>query len=143
MTCQGNGCGTVFQLSRAENGAWKLTTLFKFNGADGASPAAGLAMNAKGNLYGTTTVDGTSGDGTVFELSPSVDKIWKFTTILKFTAENGNDPEAHLILDAVGNLYGITAGGGSLACQAGGCGTVFRLSRAEKWRLEAHYTLHS
>ena len=33
----------------------KETVLHSFTGADGANPRAGLILDAKGNLYGTTT----------------------------------------------------------------------------------------
>jgi uncharacterized repeat protein (TIGR03803 family) len=126
--CQ--SCGTVFRLSPNSDGTWKRTTLFEFNGKDeGGSPRAGLAMDAAGNLYGTTTANGEFGDGTVFELSPLKDGAWKLTTILPFNGENGAVPQAHLILDAAGNLYGTTIQGGNSACNAG-CGTVFELSPA-------------
>jgi len=39
---------------------------------------------------------------------------------------DGSDPQAGLIFDAVGNLYGTTAFGGPGGC-SGGCGTVFKL----------------
>ena len=141
----GLGCGTVFQLSPRADGVWKLTTIFKFDGKDGAYPAAGLVMDAAGNLYGTTSRDNGLGDGTVFKLSPRKDGTWKFATILTFTGENGNDPEARLILDAAGNLYGTTTAGGDPACDGNGCGTVFQLSPAAngKWKLTTLFEFNS
>ncbi|HTT84565.1 MAG TPA: choice-of-anchor tandem repeat GloVer-containing protein [Rhizomicrobium sp.] len=45
------------------------TVLYSFTGGnDGSSPNSGLLMK-KGNLYGMTFGGGTSGDGTVFELT--------------------------------------------------------------------------
>ncbi|MGA8491977.1 MAG: choice-of-anchor tandem repeat GloVer-containing protein [Terriglobales bacterium] len=136
----GLGCGTVFQLSPRADGTWKLTTIFKFDGKDGAYPIAGLAMDVAGDLYGTTSSDSGLGDGTVFKLSPLKDGTWTITTLLKFTGENGSDPEARLILDAAGNLYGTTTAGGDSACDGSGCGTVFQLAKAGngKWK---HTTL--
>lgn len=126
---EGLGCGTVFQLSPRSDGRWKHSTLFEFSGGDeGANPLAGLVLDAAGNLYGTTSSDGSSGDGTVFELSPSADGTWKLATILTFNGKNGAMPEAHLILDAAGNLYGTTTAGGNPSCDGNGCGTVFQLS---------------
>jgi len=123
------GAGVAFQLSPQSDGTWKHTTLFEFNGKDqGGNPRAGLAMDAAGNLYGTTTEDGAFGEGTVFELSPSGDGTWKLATILTFNGKNGAVPQAHLILDAAGNLYGTTTAGGDPACDGNGCGTVFELS---------------
>jgi uncharacterized repeat protein (TIGR03803 family) len=132
----GLGCGTVFQLSLKADKTWKLTTIFKFDGKDGAYPAAGLVTDAAGNLYGTTSSDTGLGDGTVFELSPRKGGIWKFNTLVKFAGKNGSDPEARLILDPAGNLYGTTTAGGNSACDGSGCGTVFELAAAKgKWKL--------
>jgi uncharacterized repeat protein (TIGR03803 family) len=133
----GLGCGTVFRLSPNADGDSKLTTIFKFDDEDGAYPATGLVMDVAGNLYGTTTSDSGLGDGTVFRLSPRRDGTWTISTLIKFTGKNGSDPEARLILDAAGNLYGTTAAGGNSACDGSGCGTVFQLALAAKgkWKL--------
>ena len=61
--------GTVFKLSPGAGG-WTLTTLHDFtNGSDGAFPTGPLAIDAQGNLYGTTTSGGTGG-GVVYEITP-------------------------------------------------------------------------
>ena len=54
------GCGTVFKLDASGN----ETVLHSFTGSDGAGPAAGLIMDAVGNLYGTTSSGGSVGSGT-------------------------------------------------------------------------------
>ena len=65
----GYSCGTVFELTPNGSGGWTEQVLHSFgNGADGAFPVAGLIV-AAGNLYGTTAQGGTSGGGTVFELT--------------------------------------------------------------------------
>jgi uncharacterized repeat protein (TIGR03803 family) len=56
--------------------AWGSTfkVIYNFTGGqDGAFPvdAGNLAIDANGNLYGTTEFGGTCGQGTLFELSPS------------------------------------------------------------------------
>jgi uncharacterized repeat protein (TIGR03803 family) len=46
-----------------------FTVLYAFKGLeDGSFLYAGLVRDAAGNLYGTTTAGGTSGNGTVFKL---------------------------------------------------------------------------
>jgi uncharacterized repeat protein (TIGR03803 family) len=52
--------------------SYTLTTLVSFNGANGSGPAAALALDAQGNLFGTTLGGGAFDQGTVFELSPTV-----------------------------------------------------------------------
>ena len=63
--------GTAFKLSPKTGGDWTETVLHSFgNGTDGNSPDAALAFDSSGNLYGTTTVGGKDGYGTVFEITP-------------------------------------------------------------------------
>jgi uncharacterized repeat protein (TIGR03803 family) len=72
--CGGNGCGTVFSLTKSGT----YTVLHSFTGgADGSNPIARLIMDAKGNLYGTASQGGGSGTGcgglgcgVVFKLTP-------------------------------------------------------------------------
>jgi uncharacterized repeat protein (TIGR03803 family) len=94
--------------------------LYSFAGSDGSHPRAGLIADAAGNLNGTTHNGGTSGYGTVFQLTPS----GALNVLHSFTGgSDGTYPEAGLIADAAGNLYGTTYGGG-----ASGQGTVFQLT---------------
>jgi uncharacterized repeat protein (TIGR03803 family) len=135
------GAARFSKLSLEADKTWKFTTIFKFDGKDGAYPAAGLVTDAAGNLYGTTSSNTGLGDGTVFELSPRKDGIWTITTLVKFAGKNGSDPEARLILDAAGNLYGTTSAGGNSACDGSGCGTAFRLTPSTngKWKLTTRF----
>ena len=71
----GYGCGTVFELSSQAQGdqtVWSEAVLHRFieNGVDGINPQGGLIPDAQGNWYGTTIGGGSSGNGTVFELTP-------------------------------------------------------------------------
>ena len=64
--------GTVFQL-RYVHGHWVFTSLHGFQCSDGCTPVRQqLAMDAQGNLFGTTAEGGQFSfkGGTVFELSP-------------------------------------------------------------------------
>jgi uncharacterized repeat protein (TIGR03803 family) len=64
------GCGTVFKLTPGSSG-WTETVLYAFQGAaDGASPYASLVFDPTGNLYGTASAGGSSGDGAIFKLTP-------------------------------------------------------------------------
>jgi len=64
--------GTVFVLKPGANGAWNEKVLHRFSaGADGLSPNwSSLAMDASGNLYGTTQNGGASNVGVVYEVTP-------------------------------------------------------------------------
>jgi len=123
--------GTAFELSPKAGGGWAETVLHSFNhnGKDGTYPYAGLIVDANGNLYGTTWEGGKSspecktGCGTVFELSPKTRGGWTETILHSFNDKDGVLPEASLIFDASGNLYGTTFLGGK-----DGAGTVFELS---------------
>jgi len=59
------GDGEVFSLPTTGG---TPTVLLSFDGTNGESPNGALIMDANGNLYGTTTLGGVYGDGTVFEL---------------------------------------------------------------------------
>jgi uncharacterized repeat protein (TIGR03803 family) len=120
------------------NSAGKLLWSYSFHGKDGAAPEAGILRDAKGNLLGTTLSGGApncpnQGDydcGVVFELDPTGKKE---TVLHKFTGNcNGNQdgwaPNALLVEDASGNLYGTAFFGGTGNCG----GTVFRIGAAGK-----------
>jgi uncharacterized repeat protein (TIGR03803 family) len=51
-------------------GKWTYSVLHRFTGADGFDPEAGLTLDRKGNLYGTTVAGGAGGAGVVFEITP-------------------------------------------------------------------------
>src|SRR5450755_1870304 len=88
-------------------------------------PQAGLVREAEGNLYGTTTQGDLPEHGTAFRLAPTLGGTWTLSVLHRFTGgKDGATPSvgADLILDATGNVYGTTQGGGD------GCGVVFKLT---------------
>jgi len=95
---------------------------FNSNGKDGNSPYAGLILDKSGNLYGTTLLGGTHDYGTVFELTPKSGGGWTEKILHDFDGVDGYYPQAGVIMDASGNLYGTTFAGG-----AHGVGTVYEL----------------
>jgi uncharacterized repeat protein (TIGR03803 family) len=125
-----SGEGTVFSLVRSANGSWKERVLYSFQGQDdGAEPRAGVAFDTKGNVYGTASVGGAWGGGTMFELRPSGGS-WSFAVLHAFTGNpDGSWPASGLIFDGGGHLYGTTEQSGTgQACGNYGCGTVFEAS---------------
>ena len=123
--------GTIFELTGP--GHRHLTTLATFgnNDPDGAVPVGTLLIDAAGNLFGTTNGGADEfGDGAflgaVFELSADHRTL---TPLHAFTGGlDGDIPQAGLIADAKGNLYGTTTSGG--AGGDNGAGTVFEISNS-------------
>jgi uncharacterized repeat protein (TIGR03803 family) len=113
------GYGTVFEIAKS-TGA--LTTLAASTGANGATPAGNLTIDAEGDLFGTTANGRADGDGTVFEIAKSTGQL---TTLATFTGANGASPERGLTIDAAGDLFGTTFGGG-----ANNDGTVFEIVKS-------------
>ena len=126
--------GAVFEITSNQNGTWTESVLYNFTGgADGAQPSGGLIFDAAGSLYGTTNYGGnvncSLGCGTVFKLTPASGS-WTESVLYTFTGgSDGREPNARLLFDATGNLYGTTVLGGDVdsACSSG-CGTVFKLT---------------
>jgi uncharacterized repeat protein (TIGR03803 family) len=122
------GHGVVYRLDK--NG--QETVLHSFTGgSDGATVYAGLVRDSAGNLYGVTRDGGADDRGVVYKVTKDgVESI-----LHSFTGgSDGGSPYGTLILDAAGNLYGTTGGGGKLGgriCENDpglGCGVVFELS---------------
>ncbi len=139
------GCGTVFKLDSTGHETVLYSFCSELGCADGSLPVAGLNRDAAGNLYGTTQNGGNdnsicigSGCGTVFKLEPNghYAVLYKFCSVTGCT--DGATPMAGLLLDATGNLYGTTLGGGNshhepcenFDSQTDGCGTVFKIDSA-------------
>jgi len=123
----------MFALMLLATSTWAATEKklhnFHDNGTDGTYPAAGLIMDGEGNLYGTTRLGGDNNSGTVFELTPNGSGGWTEKKLHNFgNGTDGVSPEAGLIFDAAGNLYGTTSGGGDHQCGDSGCGTVFEMT---------------
>lgn len=139
------GCGTVFKVDAAGHETVLYSFCSELGCADGSLPVASLTRDAAGNLYGTTQNGGNGntvcigeGCGTVFKLEPNghYTVLYKFCSVTGCT--DGATPMAGLLLDAAGNLYGTTLGGGlppkepceNYDSQTDGCGTVFKIDSA-------------
>jgi uncharacterized repeat protein (TIGR03803 family) len=113
--------GIVFMVSAA--GVEQVLYTFP-GGTNGATPQAGLAIDAEGNLYGTTTAGGANGNGIVFKLTKKGTQ-WTETVLYTFgTGTDGAIPVAGVILRGT-SLYGTTSAGGAY-----GYGTIFQLTRS-------------
>lgn len=132
------GHGTVFKLDASSN--YVLTTLHLFfEGFDGVGPLGALLEDSVGNLYGTTETGGGANRGTVFKLDAA--RNYQLTILHSFSGFDGAGPQATLVADSVGNLYGTTFGGGAPGTGTTilGYGTVFRLDASRNYALT---TLH-
>lgn len=124
--------GTVFELQPPAHACqaalcyWRESIVHTFQGPpnDGHLPQLGtLVFDQAGNIYGTTELGGTSDRGVVFELKPS-GSGWAVNVLHSFgSGSDGFQPEAGVIFDPAGNLYGTTFQGGTARD-----GTVFKLT---------------
>ncbi len=136
------GCGTVFRLQPPASACksflcpWTETVLYRAQQDGGASLFGDVVFDQVGNLY-TTVFNGGLEAGYVLELTPH-GSYWVSQILYKFNPRNGDGagPNAGVILDASGNLYGTTVNAGR-----GGCGTVYELSPNGSGWTEAN--LHS
>ena len=117
--------GTVSALYTFKTGTNNTTG--SANPNDGAFPQSVLVMDSLGNLYGTTVYGGgTAGAGTVFKLTPNSSGSYTESVLYRFQSSSNTDgasPQAGLVMDSSGNLYGTTYGGGTA-----NKGTVFKLT---------------
>jgi uncharacterized repeat protein (TIGR03803 family) len=126
------GIGAIGELSPRSEG-WAYTDLANFNPTVGYDAPAPPVWDGKGNLFGTTTFGGITkppcydsrGCGIAFEMTPSKDGTWAYHILHRFGsyATDGLAPYGGLLMDASGNFYGMTNGGG-----VHGDGTVYKLT---------------
>ena len=64
----------------------------------------------------------------VWILVAQVASAQTFTVLATFNGTNGSIPDAPLVQGFDGNLYGVTAGGGTCPADSRGCGVVFRIT---------------
>jgi uncharacterized repeat protein (TIGR03803 family) len=128
-TTQGGeyGGGGVFELTPGTGGTWTMAVLHQFGNlqaGDGSVPFASVIFDASGNLCGTTANGGAHNMGTAFKLTPAGGGVWNETVLHSFSGSptDGTNPYVGLVLDATGNLYGVTHNGGRNSK-----GTVFEI----------------
>jgi uncharacterized repeat protein (TIGR03803 family) len=110
----GGDNGTVFQITSAG----KLTNVYDFLGSTtGSEPQAAPFQAKDGNLYGTTSIGGSSNLGTLYEMTTAGAN----EVTLSFTGKNGELPYARLVQGTNQNIYGTTSQATS------GNGTVFAI----------------
>jgi len=122
-----NNQGVAFELLLAGVNHAREIVLHSFCSAagcmDGEEPNAGLEVAPDGVLIGMTPFGGAFDGGLVFSLNGTTQ-----TTLYDFCSltgcKDGSAPAGSVVMDASGNLFGTTSGGGP----SGDYGTVFELS---------------
>jgi uncharacterized repeat protein (TIGR03803 family) len=122
-----------------------FSVILSFPGGTAGGPSySTLISDASGNLYGTTVWGGIinstncgNGCGVVYELTPTGSGYTE-TVLYSFAGgDDGYSPDAGVVFDSTGNLYGTTSAGGTH-----GAGTVFELSPgASGWTKTILYNL--
>jgi len=120
--------GEIFKLTRSKT-RWKKTVL-------ACCSAGALILDKAGNLYGTG-FNSRGCCGNVFQLTHS-NGHWNPTVLYTFKGGSADgDLPFGLALDKAGNVFGTTAQGGGTGCNGVGCGTIFKLTRAQSGWTEA------
>jgi uncharacterized repeat protein (TIGR03803 family) len=112
--------------------ASEYNVIYTFQGgSDGVQPYGSMIADSAGNLYGTTEFGGSQRSGTVFKLTPGAGGAWTESILYNFSnGTDGGAPQAGVVMDSAGNLYGTTTAGGAVSCTSRGgfCGVVYELS---------------
>ena len=135
-SCEG-GCGVVFKLTN-NGGTWTQTVIHTFQGSDGSGPGSPVAIDPRGNIYGTTPTGGTAGLGVVYQLKPNSTGGWIFHVIHTFTGglDGAGGSASRFLIDAAGNLFGVCTTGG-----ANNFGNVYEISPLQgKWKFSTLYS---
>jgi len=124
----GSGGGGIFKINLMDKE--KVIHTFEGSPNDGCGGVGAMVIDTGGNFHGVTAGCGKYDYGAVFTLAPdgSESLLYSFKG-----GRDGFNPEAGLIIDSEGNLYGTTDWGGKVdACITGngatGCGTIFKLA---------------
>lgn len=112
-----NSYGTIFKLTTTGT----FTVLRNLNSAaDGANCYGSLVKGSDNNFYGITNGGGTSGQGTIFKITPG----GVYTVLRQLNAvTDGGHSQSDLIQATDGNFYGMAYSGGT-SFQ----GTVFKIT---------------
>ncbi len=131
-----NYVGIAYELTPG-SGGWNESVLYNFGSDeyDASYPTGALILDRAGNLYGTSAHGGKYVYGTVFELERTSGG-WEENLLWPFDGRDGGGPQAGVVFDHAGHLYGTTEGGGSNTCDGDSCGVAFKLvrGRAGQWK---------
>ena len=128
-----NNCGTIFKVTTSGTLLW----FYSFPcGQGGSQPVGPLIQATDGNFYGTTSLGGNSGVGTVFKLDQAgtVSILYNFQGF-SGGATDGSTPFAGLAQATDGNLYGATNAGGTF-----NLGALFQITTNGAYKLLYNFT---
>jgi uncharacterized repeat protein (TIGR03803 family) len=122
------GSGTFFELTSV--GQFKALHSFcaQPGCGTGANPAASPMQASNGNFYGTAARGGFHSGGVVYEITPAGSYKALYNFCSQTNCADGTYPQATLVQDANGNLYGTTVYGGAY-----GDGTVFEITPSDQY----------
>jgi uncharacterized repeat protein (TIGR03803 family) len=127
----GTSFGAVYELSPVSGGRYNYRVIANLPGSANDQASGNLALDAAGNLYGTTSQGGANNAGYIYELSGAA---WTFSILHSFTVQEPFGAGT-LTLDASGNLYGATFFGGT-----NGQGGVYELEQnGGSWTFKTLY----
>ncbi len=108
--CSSGGAGDGGTIVEYDPMANTLVKRRDLSTAVGSLPEKGLFKASNGRLYGTTTVGGSNGAGTLFEFDPVSNAL---VILHAFNASDGTMTMADVMQASNGLLYGTSSAGGS------------------------------
>jgi len=122
------GKGTAFTIKTDGTGFNVIKTFANW----GMNPNNDLYKNSDGFFYGTTTLGGTYGSGTIFKMSSG-----GAVTIIRHlnSVTDGASPYGEIIKGIDGNFYGLNSAGGT-----NGYGTIFKITPAGVYSVVKHFS---
>jgi serine protease len=126
-----NGYGGIYEFTPS---TLSFSVLYSFTDEDdGAYPVVPLVLGSDGNFYGTTTGDGESTFGTIFNISPA----GEFNPLHSLTGgSDGGSPEGTLVEGPGGLFYGTAYSGGS------GYGVIFTVDSSGDYQPIHSFDFH-
>jgi len=122
----------VFASAASAKQGYSVIHDFAGGTGDGGYPLVGVTFDGAGDIYGVTYVGGAYGLGTLFKIAPDGSEA----IVRSFgQGDDGAFPRSQPTIDASGNIYGTTnGGGGSVNCD-GGCGTIWEYGAGGKYKV--------
>ena len=109
----------------------KMTLVYSFDLAKGASPQSGLTLGRDGSFYGTCYGGGKFSIGTIFKIAPD----GTFTHLHDFNGPDGSYPISPPVQGKDGNLYGVASYTGNYQA-----GCIYKITPSGSFTPLYHFT---